>query len=111
MLHLVLLILVMLVVILGVSAAHWRQRAQKLEAELAALKQKSSAPITRTAEVDRIFSEFEQRRQAAHRDAEGHAQALLDWESEGGRVLEDPEPSDPDDRHIHRLWLDIGGEG
>jgi hypothetical protein len=77
------------------------------------------------------LSDFDQARLAAHREAEQQADALLSWESEGGRVVDldlsdlDGRQSpagnqrhgkskivpDQDDLDTEQLWLDLGGEG
>ena len=110
MLKLAVLVLVTTSLISGGAALYWMRRARRLQAELKALMQKLSTPMAQETALPQL-SDFELRRLEAHRQAEEQAQALLDWESEGGLVKDNQEEVDPDDHHVDHLWHDIGGEG
>lgn len=132
------ILLALAVVGLLIVAAYWFLRARDLPDQMVRRTQRpvdsEAAAIAepkneKQPENPKELSELESKRQSARLDAGQQADALRNWESEGGRVVDDdstdsnlpPLPgavkrrpssvSSKDDSETDRLWLDLGGEG
>lgn len=132
------ILLALVVVGLLTMAAYWYLRARELSDQMARRTQKqldsevaaTAAPKNEKPPESPIEqTEFEKMRLSVRHDARQQADALSNWESEGGRVVDDdsvdgvPPPlpgvvkrrpqsiASQEDSETDRLWLDLGGEG